>query len=135
MVIEPLCAVCGRRASRVELVPPSERPAGWEQWPEDHRKAYAQYADPKLWRFLFEGIEAGNGLGNSITKQQASRIAAAFSEPFAYAKIRSAGLYDDAGFCETCSAFYCFEHWNPHVGYGRCPQGHGKSLDPLWSPE
>ena len=43
------------------------------------------------------------------------------------------GFYDDAGFCQDCNAPYCYRHWHvSETGYGHCPAGHGKSLDPHW---
>lgn len=136
MLIEPRCAACGRRASRIELLPPGELPADWERWPEDHRQVYLMHRKPREWYFRFESIEAANGLvGDPIPSDKASRIAAAFAEPFSYEKIRTVDLFDDAGFCEACGAFYCYDHWDPSTtGYGRCPQGHGKGLEPHWSP-
>jgi hypothetical protein len=30
---------------------------------------------------------------------------------------------------------YCARHWHVSpIGYGHCPLGHGKSLDPHWQP-
>ena len=50
--------------------------------------------------------------------------------------MRAAKIYDDASFCRQCGVAYCYEHWNaPSIGYGHCPQGHGKSLDPICSPD
>jgi hypothetical protein len=49
--------------------------------------------------------------------------------------VHTAGFYDDAGFCRDCDAPYCYRHWHvSESGYGYCPRGHGKSLDPHWSP-
>lgn len=48
---------------------------------------------------------------------------------------RSLDLYDDIGFCDECKVPYCDIHWSVSAtGYGTCPKGHGKSLDPHWSP-
>ena len=50
-----------------------------------------------------------------------------------FAQVRTAGFYDDAGFCQDCDAPYCYQHWHvSESGYGHCPRGHGKSLDPHW---
>ncbi len=39
------------------------------------------------------------------------------------------------GFCQDCDAPYCHQHWHvSDTGYGYCPCGHGKSMDPHWSP-
>ena len=92
--------------------------------------------DPEAWLFIFEGIVGGNGLGDDIAPEEAARYADAFSEPLTYERVHGARLYDDAGFCAQCKLPYCSHHWNPtDSGYGVCPRGHGKSLDPHWSPE
>ncbi len=68
--------------------------------------------------------------------ERANAILAALSQPYDSAKIRAIGFYDDAGFCQECDAAYCYRHWHvTRSGYGYCPEGHGKSLDPHWSPE
>jgi hypothetical protein len=49
------------------------------------------------------------------------------------AQVHTAGFYDDAGFCRDCGVPYCYRHWQvSETGYGYCPRGHGKSLDPHW---
>jgi hypothetical protein len=53
------------------------------------------------------------------------------------AKIQAcmARLDNDAGFCPDCEVPYCHQHWHlSDTGYGYCPYGHGKDLDPHWSP-
>jgi len=63
------------------------------------------------------------------------RIAWAFRPLLRFAQVHTAGFYDDAGFCQDCDAPYCYQHWRvSESGYGYCPRGHGKSLDPHWSP-
>ncbi len=97
---------------------------------------YEQFHDPMEWRFLYSGIAAGNPLGGDISADRATRYATAFSEPLEYNNVRTAGLYDEAGFCAECRLPYCSSHWSvDRGGYGTCPRGHGKSLDPHWSPE
>ena len=33
----------------------------------------------------------------------------------------------------TATLPYCYRHWHvSESGYGYCPYGHGKSLDPHW---
>ena len=71
--------------------------------------------------------------GRSHRCQQAEQIVRAFRPPLSFVQVHTAGFYDDAGFCQDCDALYCYRHW--HVsegGYGYCPHGHGKSLDPHW---
>ena len=63
---------------------------------------------------------------------RAGRIAEAFRQPWSYAQVHTAGFHDDAGFCGECDAAYCYRHWQvSDIGFGHCPRGHGKSLDPL----
>jgi len=136
LLVEPRCAHCDGVASRIELVPPGKLPSQWSRWTATTREAFSRYHDPRSWRFIFEGICAGNGLGDDISADRASQIAIAFTAPLGALRIRGADLYDDAGFCAACAAVYCFDHWGaPATGYGTCPQGHGKSLDPHWSPD
>jgi hypothetical protein len=59
------------------------------------------------------------------------RIARAFRPPLRYDQVATAGFCDDAGLCQDCDAPYCYRHWHvSETGYGHCPAGHGKSLDP-----
>jgi len=37
LVVEPRCAACGKTASRIEVVPPGERPMAWESWDQELR--------------------------------------------------------------------------------------------------
>lgn len=135
LVCRPPCAVCGRPASLVELVPPGGCPHDWDTWREDHRHTYLRYRDPGRWVLIFEGIGGGNGLGDSITDERAAAIRHAFTPPLTIARVRTADFFDDAGFCARCDVPYCYGHWNvSETGYGRCPHGHGQSLDPHWSP-
>lgn len=62
-------------------------------------------------------------------------LTSAFTPPLTYTRIDSAGLYDNAGLCESWHAAFCYEHWHvSDTGGGWCPQGHFKSLDPHLSP-
>jgi hypothetical protein len=137
MVAAPPCAACGARSARIELVPPGTLPAEWHLWSDRHRETFARYRDPGRWCLLVEGIAAGNGwAGDTLDAGGAARIAAAFRKPWTYTRVHQAGFYDDAGFCAQCDAPYCFQHWHVSaIGYGHCPAGHGKSLDPHWSPD
>ena len=136
MVAVPPCAVCGLPSARVELVAPGGWPAGWGQWSQDRRQAWRARRGPDQWYLLFEGVAAGNGSGGPVSAERAARIAGAFGEPFTWVRVRTAGFYDDAGFCGDCDAAYCYRHWHVSAtGYGHCPRGHGKSLDAHWSPD
>jgi hypothetical protein len=135
MVVTPPCAECGAPSSRVELVAPGQWPAGWEQWPSSVRDIISRQREPGQWYLLLKGTATENGYGDPIDASQAGRISQAFRPPLSFAQVHTAGFYDDAGFCEDCDAPYCYQHWHvSESGYGHCPRGHGKSLDPHWSP-
>jgi hypothetical protein len=73
--------------------------------------------------------------GDPIDATRAGRIAWAFRPPLCFAQVHTTGFYDDAGFCQDCDAPYCYQHWHGSESEsGCCPRGHGKSLDPHWSP-
>jgi hypothetical protein len=136
MVAVPPCEVCGLPSSRVELVARGGRPADWEQWSQDRKDAWQTRRGPDQWYLLFEGVVAGNGSGDPVSAQRAEQIAEAFRPPLTWAHVHTARFYDDAGFCRDCDAAYCYRHWHVSAtGYGHCPHGHGKSLDPHWSPD
>jgi hypothetical protein len=134
MVAEPPCRICGTPSARVELVAPGEPPAQWNQWDADRRTAFEHHREPGRWHLLFEGTAAGNGrCGDPVDPARAARITAAFSQPCTYARVHTAGFFDDAGLCGECNAPYCYRHWHvSETGLGHCPNGHSKSLDPLW---
>ncbi len=134
-VAEPTCAVCGKPATRIELIAPGGRPAQWGEWSPDRRAAFqnaiARYGDS--WWLMYEGLAGGNGNGGPADTGKAQRISDAFTPPLSFARVHQADFYDDAGFCAGCDVAYCYWHWNPSsTEYGHCPQGHGKSLDPFW---
>ena len=84
---------------------------------------------------LRQDIATGTSYGGPIDASLAGRIAWALRPPLRYAQVRTASFYDDAGFCPDCEVPYCHQHWHPSdTGYGYCPYGHGKDLDPQWSP-
>jgi hypothetical protein len=135
MVVAPPCAACGAAATRIELVAPGQLPVEWDQWPDAMRDSVSRQRGPGQWYLIVDGVAAGNGHGSEIGAGEAGRIAQAFRLPLSFARVRTAGFYDDAGFCDQCEVPYCSRHW--HVsdsGYGTCPLGHGRSLDPHWSP-
>jgi hypothetical protein len=116
-------------------VAPGELPAGWEHWETWKRDSFLRHHEPERWLLIFNGVAAGNGFGGDpIDTSRAGHIAIAFRPPLSFAQVHTAGFYDDAGLCQDCDTPYCYQHW--HVsqgGYGFCPRGHGKSLDPHWS--
>jgi hypothetical protein len=135
MIVTPECAACGSPATRVELVAPGQLPARWEQWPASVRDAVMRDRGPGQWYLILDGVAAGNGYGSPVEAGEAGRIARAFRPPLRLAQVRTAGFYDDAGFCDGCGVPYCAAHWHlSPTGYGTCPLGHGKSLDPHWQP-
>ena len=136
ILAEPQCATCGQVAARVEVIAPGQRPVNWPRWNRKHLQHFEQHRDPEQWYLIFEGVTSGNGrLGDAISADRAQTLIEAFRRPYRFAQVHTAGLYDDAGFCEQCDAAYCHRHWHlSDSGYGRCPQQHGKSLDPHWSP-
>jgi hypothetical protein len=135
MLVTPPCAACGTPSARIELVAPGQYPAEWEQWPTTVQDSIVGRRKPGQWWLLFKGVAAGNGYGDPIDPSQAEQTAQAFRPPLCFAQVHTAGFYDDAGFCPDCDAPYCYQHWHvSESGYGHCPRGHGKSLDPHWSP-
>jgi hypothetical protein len=135
MVSVPRCAECGEPASRVELVAPGQLPAQFADWDSRRQASFLRNHDFGRWYLIFEGIAANNGSGDPVNASRAEGIAAAFRPPLTYARVHTAGFYDDAGFCERCDAAYCYRHWHvTESGYGYCSRGHGKSLDPHWWP-
>ena len=131
IVVTPPCAVCGTPSARVELVAPGHVPAGWEQWPGTVRASIARQRQPGQWYLLVAGPATDNGYGDPIDAARAGQIAWAFRPPLCFAQVHTAGFYHDAGLCPDCDAPYCYQHWHvSESGYGYCPHGHGKSLDP-----
>ncbi|HEY5014605.1 MAG TPA: hypothetical protein VIK61_18110 [Acidimicrobiia bacterium] len=117
------------------MVPPGDLPSEWESWPVDGRETFERYHDQTAWHFVFSGICGHNGYGDDISAEEAARYADAFTEPLSFENVHTAGLFDDAGYCGHCRLAFCYEHWNVDDGYGQCPRGHGKSLDPHWHPD
>jgi hypothetical protein len=135
VLITPPCAVCGTPAARIELIAPGQLPDQWDQWPSTVQDSIMRDRQPGQWHLLVAGPAAGNGYGDPIDAVRAGQIAWAFRPPLRFAQVHTAGFYDDAGFCPDCDAAYCYRHWHvAESGYGHCPQGHGKSLNPHWSP-
>ena len=135
-IINPPCAVCGKPSAHMELVPPGDLPSRFPTWKPELQETFHKYHDPSKWRWLFEGSVTYNGLGSDITEEQAATETWAFSEPFEAWRLREVECERGAGFCARCELFYCEGHWNSSVtGYGKCPEGHGETIDPHWSPD
>ncbi|MBY9074219.1 hypothetical protein K1X13_05220 [Nocardioides sp. WL0053] len=134
-VIAVECFECGKDAVHAETVAPGALPVGFGSWSQSDRDVFIRNRSPQRWRFIYEGVEAGNGHGDDIKESEAALLAHAFTVPLTYPRVHTAGLDDDAGFCPTCAVPYCFDHWNsPGRADGTCPRGHWRSLDPHWSP-
>ncbi len=134
MVAAPPCQACGSPSTRIELVAPGGLPAEWEQWDSQRQGFFLLHREPERWQLIFKGVATENGyMGDPIDASRAERIAEAFRPPLSFAQVHTAGLHDDAGFCQDCDAPYCYRHWHvSESGHGYCPHGHGKSLDPHW---
>src|SRR5258708_31762452 len=65
ILAEPLCAVCGEVAARVEVVAPGQLPARWRRWSRKHRRSFEQHRDPAQWYLMFAGVTGGNGRGGA----------------------------------------------------------------------
>ncbi len=136
MLFRPVCVICGGTCATIEVVPPHTFPAEWASWKEERQQTFTKYRDVEYHYLLYQGPGGSNGwVGDPIDRERAGRIVAAFVAPDADV-IRAAGFDDGAGFCTGCGAFYCSGHWSlSATGFGTCPRGHGKSLDPHWHPE
>jgi hypothetical protein len=125
---------CGRRPVPIPQ---------WEGLITGHHPRYISWEEylanqdrgPAQWYLIIDGAAAGSGYGRPVDAGEAGRIAQAFRLPPRFDQVRTAGFDDDAGFCDDCGVSYCARHWHvSQTGYGTCPLGHGKSLDPHWQP-
>ena len=124
-----LCAVCGKRAASLELLPPGQYPAGLQgdQYVEI-RERWDRIRKKEPWWLRYDGPAAGSGAGHAIGEDRAECIAAGFAEPLSYARVHDAGFYDDAGFCGACGKPYCYQHWNvTGAEYGAAPRAMGRA--------
>jgi hypothetical protein len=133
VIITPRCAICGIDSTRVETVAPGQVLARWDKLPRIIQDGIIQARRPGMWHLIAIGPADGSLYGVPIDAARAGQIAWALRPPLRFAQVHQAGLHDDAGFCDRCDAAYCYYHWNAiDSGYGWCPRGHGKSLDPNW---
>src|SRR3546814_1981125 len=111
-------------------------PVGSEDWPPELRELFISRRAPGAWRSIYSGVVAGNGrLGDDEDPSVIAKYRAAFSEPRSYERVHQAGLYDNGGFCDECDAPFCAGHWNVNsAGFGSCPSGPRRGLEPHWSP-
>jgi hypothetical protein len=131
----PKCKACGLDCASIEIIAPDALPVEWTVWPQDRREVFARYRVTSSYYLLYEGPGGSNGwVGNPISPECAATIIAAIANPTPEA-LKACGFYDGAGLCTECREFYCPDHWSiSDTGYGVCPHGHGKSLDPHWHP-
>ena len=116
----PACAACGQPGAQLEILSEENDPS----------------ASGTEVRLIYSGPGGSNGNGRMISWEHAKLIMDAFAKPIDPRRIRSAGFYDEAGYCRDCAAFYCETHWHvSSTGGGRCPRNHFKSLDPHSSPD
>ena len=136
VLFRPKCKACGAPSASIEVIAPHERPMEWASWPPARHEMFDKYRAPASHHLLYDGPGGSNGLvGDAITAGRAASIIAAFTGAPTAEKMQAAGFYDGAGWCQKCREFYCPKHWSiSSTGYGFCPSGHGKSLDPHWSP-
>ncbi|MBI6118775.1 hypothetical protein [Salegentibacter maritimus] len=130
------CSKCGNTAAKIEIVEPNAYPKDAVNWNIKDYELYEKYRDFSLNYLLYTGPGGSNGyIGDPIDLNRKKAIIDAFTKPYNSIKIRQQ-FYDMAGFCTMCNKFYCSKHWHTTTSeYGKCPEGHHKSLDPHWSPD
>ncbi|MFJ8953129.1 hypothetical protein ACIRO1_23725 [Streptomyces sp. NPDC102381] len=125
-VLHVACALCKAQAARLEFAQPGVHPASWYGWAAGERGAYQRVRDSRLWWLIVDSGGYVNGVGENLGEVEALRYWAAFGYPRTYARVHSAGLKGDAGFCPQCDVPYCARHWRAAVsGEVKCPLGHG----------
>jgi hypothetical protein len=134
MLFEPKCKQCGQRCASIEVLAPNELPAEWASWPQARRDLFTTHRKVNSHYLLYAGPGGSNGwVGDPISPERAAAVLAVIANPTP--ETLRADFYDRAGMCGECAEFYCPKHWSiSDSGYGRCPRGHGQSLDPHWSP-
>ncbi|MFH8609755.1 hypothetical protein ACH4D5_19975 [Streptomyces sp. NPDC018029] len=126
-VLYVACAVCKARVAHLEFTPPGMEPVSMPRWSALSRAAYAASRSPSLWWFTVESEAYTNGAGENITAEDARRYRDAFRYPRTFARVHTAGLKGDAGFCAECDVPYCTRHWHLRDADGEralCPLGH-----------
>ena len=136
VLFAPTCHVCGKRAVTLEVIPPGELPQEWHSWSSQSRRIFRERRWSDGYTVVYSGVVAGSGpSGTHVSEEDARGIVDALV-PTLNVSAMTSRWYDDLGYCPECGVFYCYTHWSPSVGgYGYCPKGHGKSLDPHWSPD
>ena len=134
ILIEPKCSGCGRKAATIEICPPNVYPKGYSKFDARERGIYLKWRNFAIADMTCRGLLYESGIiGKPMTAERVQQMIDAFTEPVTSSEIKGF-FHDDAGFCLECEKFYCKTCWAPsHSGYGHCPRGHGKSLDPFWN--
>ena len=135
--LDPMCSECKNSAAKIEIVEPNAYPKEAIKWSAEDYAQYEKFRDFESDYLIYSGPGGSNGyIGDPIDLKRKSDLIDAFTEPYSPIKIREQ-FYDMAGFCVGCGEFYCSKHWrfSSIDGYGKCPKGHGKSLDPHWTPD
>ncbi|MGC1203422.1 MAG: hypothetical protein WA839_00885 [Flavobacteriaceae bacterium] len=109
--IGQLCSVCSRPAAKIEIIRDKN-------------------TSEQRWNLIYSGPGGSNGNGDLISEERKENLLTLFKKPYNLQEIKKE-FYDMAGCCLKCEKFYCSTHWNiSATGYGKCPEGHGQSLDP-----
>lgn len=124
-VLHVACVLCGAQVAHLELTSPRSMPARWPRWDAVTQKRYAAQRDERRWWLIVESELYSNGLGENASPEHAALLREAFRYPRNYARVHSAALAGDAGFCAHCDVPYCPRHWNGASGQPpHCPRGH-----------
>ncbi|MEU6126294.1 hypothetical protein [Streptomyces sp. NPDC047123] len=125
-VLYVACTLCKTRIAHLEFTPPGSDPVSMARRDAHSRSAYAASRDPLLWWFIVESEAHTNRVGENVSADDAERYRRAFRYPRTFARVHTAGLKGDAGFCAECDVPYCTQHWRrDEDGEGElCPLGH-----------
>ncbi len=136
IILSQKCSECNNWASKIEITEPNGYPQEAASWGTKELSNYEKYRNFDSYYLIYSGPGGSSGnIGNPIDEETKTALINTFTEPFNSIKIKEL-FYDMAGYCSVCQKFYCSTHWNTSAyGYGKCPNGHGKSLDPHWSPD
>jgi hypothetical protein len=120
----------------IEITEADSYPENANSWSRATLKTYNKYRDFNSAYLRYAGIAGNNGdVGDPLSSERRNALEKAFVHPYDVEEIRKQ-FYDMAGFCIPCNKFYCIAHWDvSDSAFGYCPEGHGKSLDPHWTPE
>jgi hypothetical protein len=133
MVVTPPCAACGTPSVRVELVAPGQVPAEWDQWPAPCRPASCGDARRDSGICCSKASLPTTATATPSTPAEPAGSPRHSGLPCTSPRSTPPGSTTMQVFCQDCDAPYCYRHWHvTESGYGYCPHGHTKSLDPRW---